>query len=439
MTKKQSKTMDIKELYRIYTEHPVITTDSRDCPAGSMFFALRGDTFDGNRFAAAALEKGCAYAVVDDPAVATGPRCILVDNTLEAFQALAREHRRHFSIPVIGITGTNGKTTTKELVAAVLAEKYRVHCTQGNYNNDIGVPKTLFGLRPGHEIAVVEMGASHPGDIRRLVETAEPTCGLITNVGMAHLQGFGSFEGVVRTKGELYDYLRQSGADCAFVNGADDTLMGIAAGLNLVKYGPEGTPAAAVEGRVAACDPLLSFEWRAAGGSWHRVQTHLIGTYNLMNMLAAACVGLHFGVSEEAVSRALGGYVPANNRSQLEVTARNRLVVDAYNANPTSMAAALRNFRDMTVGPKMAILGSMGELGDASAEEHRRIVSLLGECGFDCVWLVGDEFGSTDCAYRKFATVDEVKAEIERNRPEGRYILIKGSHSQRLYELPPLL
>ena len=434
MTKKQSKTMDIKELYRIYTEHPVITTDSRDCPAGSMFFALRGDTFDGNRFAAAALEKGCAYAVVDDPAVATGPRCILVDNTLEAFQALAREHRRHFSIPVIGITGTNGKTTTKELVAAVLAEKYRVHCTQGNYNNDIGVPKTLFGLRPGHEIAVVEMGASHPGDIRRLVETAEPTCGLITNVGMAHLQGFGSFEGVVRTKGELYDYLRTHGGT-AFINAGDEHLMGIAHGLNLVKYGLSGTDGAKVEGEVTVCDPYLNFRWRAGGGTWRDVRTHIIGSYNLMNMLAAACVGLHFGVTQEQTSHALASYVPRNNRSELERTAHNSLIIDAYNANPTSMAAALANFRDMKADKKMAILGDMNELGAVSGEEHQRVADFLQSAGFDQVWLVGPEFGKTDCTFRKFKDVDEVKKELEASRPEGFCILIKGSNSIRLYQL----
>lgn len=431
--------MDIKELYRLYTEHPAITTDSRDCPEGSIFFALKGGNFDGNRFAAAALAKGCSYAVVDDTAAATDSRCLLVDDCLHTFQMLAREHRRRFSIPVIGITGTNGKTTTKELTAAVLAEKYRVHCTQGNFNNDVGVPKTLFGLKPEHEIAVVEMGASHPGDIKRLAETAEPTCGIITNVGKAHLLGFGSFEGVVRTKGELYDFLRQREGSRVFINADDEHLKAIAAGLDTVGYGLEGAPGLAVEGRVASCSPLLCLDWRAAGGAWHRVQTQLIGTYNALNMLAAACIGLHFGVSESQVCHALQAYTPSNNRSQLERTGRNTLVVDTYNANPTSMAAAIDNFSRMECGPKMAIIGDMRELGDASAAEHQRVADALAGAGLDCVWLVGEEFGRTDSHFRKFGDVSEVKAEIARHRPEGYTILIKGSNGMRLFELPQLL
>ena len=431
--------MDITQLYRLYTEHPAVTTDSRDCPEGAIFFALKGDSFDGNRFAAAALEKGCSYAVVDDPAAATDPRCILVDDTLGAFQALAREHRRRFSIPVIGITGTNGKTTTKELVTAVLAEKYRVLSTQGNFNNDVGVPKTLFRLAPEHQVAVVEMGASHPGDIKRLAETAEPTCGIITNVGKAHLLGFGSLEGVVRTKGELYDYLRRREGSRVFINAADARLTAIASGLSLVRYGEEGTPGLSVEGRAAACSPLLSFEWRAAGGSWHRVQTQLIGAYNMLNMLAAACIGLHFGVGEEQVCRALEAYVPSNSRSQLERTDHNTLIVDTYNANPTSMAAAINNFRLVAAPRKMAIIGDMRELGDASAEEHQRVADALASAGVDCVWLVGPEFGRTNSSFRKFASVEEVEAEIARCRPEGYTILIKGSNGMKLFRLPQLL
>lgn len=427
-------------MYSIYAANPVLTTDSRDCPEGSIFLALKGASFNGNRFAAAALEKGCAWAVVDEPEFATDPRCILVDNCLKTFQQLARHHRRRFSIPVVGITGTNGKTTTKELVSAMLARRYRVLYTEGNFNNDIGVPKTLLRITPDHEIAVVEMGASHPGDIRTLVEVVEPTCGLITNVGRAHLQGFGSLEGVIRTKGELYDYLRGREDSVTFINTDNSHLMSIAAGLpRMVTYGRGES--AAVRGEVIGCAPFLRFRWQAeaAGTEWHEVATHLIGAYNMDNMLAAITVGLHFEVAPEDICRALEDYIPGNNRSQLTVTGDNRLIVDAYNANPTSMAAAIENFRDMTVDGKMAILGDMGELGDVSEEEHRRVVRLLMDSGIDDVWLVGSEFGRTECPFRKFADVDEVKALLAAERPSGRCILIKGSHSTRLYGLPELL
>ena len=441
--------VEISELYNIFKEHPVVTTDSRDCPQGSIFVALKGESFDGNRFAAAALEKGCARAVVDEAEYATDERCILVDDCLKTLQQLARHHRRQFTKPVIGITGTNGKTTTKELTAAVLGEKYRVLCTAGNFNNDIGVPKTLLRLTADHDIAVVEMGASHPGDIRTLVNIVEPDCGLITNVGRAHLQGFGSFEGVVRTKGELYDFLRGKADSVTFVNADNATLEGIAAGLpHILRYGQgaaggttPGGEDAYIHGEVVSCAPMLRFRWREEhgpnreAGEWHEVQTHLIGAYNTDNMLAAIAVGRHFGVDAARICHALESYTPSNNRSQLTVTEHNRLIVDAYNANPTSMAAAIENFRMMEVSPKMAILGDMGELGDVSAEEHRKIADMLTRCGFDEVWLVGEEFGRTECAFRKFRNVEEVKEEIARLRPENKYILIKGSHYTRLYEL----
>jgi len=432
--------METSELYKIFESHPIVTTDSRDCPAGSMFFALKGDTFDGNKFAASALEKGCSFAVIDEPEYAANDdRYIVVDNCLKALKALAREHRRHFDIPVIGITGTNGKTTTKELVSAVLAEKYNVMHTEGNFNNDIGVPKTLLRLKPEHDIAVVEMGASHPGDIKTLVETVEPNYGLITNVGRAHLQGFGSFEGVVKTKGELYDYLRSKPDSTVFIHAENEHLMAIANGLNLVEYGTVANASLSVEGRVEACAPLLRFSWRHGQGEWHDVQTRLIGSYNIYNMLAAATIGLHFGVSEGQVCHALESYVPSNNRSQLEETGQNHLIVDAYNANPTSMMAALQNFRDMEVEGKMAILGDMRELGSVSLEEHQRIVDFICEAGLTNTWLVGEEFGRTVCDLRKFKNVDEVKAEIERHRPTGHYILIKGSNGIKLFQLPRLL
>lgn len=432
--------MKIEALYDIYRQHPVITTDSRDCPEGSIFLALKGESFDGNKFAASALDKGCAYAVVDEPeyADANDSRYIIVDDCLAKFKAVARQHRRQFDIPVIGITGTNGKTTTKELVAAVLGEKYNVMFTQGNFNNDVGVPKTLLRLAPEHEIAVVEMGASHPGDIKTLVETVEPDYGIITNVGKAHIQGFGSFEGVVRTKGELYDFLRQRPSSTVFIDAGNRHLMGMTDGLHLIKYSTGSEDGLSVKGEVVECAPFLHFRW-TDGKEWYDVETHLIGSYNIYNMLAAATIGLHFGITPDAVCHALSSYVPSNNRSQLTETEHNHLIVDAYNANPTSMMAALQNFRDMKVEPKMAILGDMGELGESSAEEHQKIVDFLAEAGLTNTWLVGDNFAHTNTSLRKLKDVEEVKAEIAASQPQGSYILIKGSHSTKLYELPALL
>ena len=307
--------MEIKELYQLYQQHPCITTDSRDCPEGSIFLALKGESFDGNKFAVQALEKGCSYAIVDEPSVLENlekpedlaNRIILVDDCLQTFKNLAREHRRQFDIPVIGITGTNGKTTTKELVAAVLSQKYNVLYTQGNFNNDVGVPKTLFRLTKEHEIAVIEMGASHPGDIKTLAETAEPTCGLITNVGKAHLQGFGSFEGVIKTKCELYDFLRTREDGLIFINADNDHLVDQIGDEEEIWLSPYSTDPenqyTCISGEIIACDPFLKFRWReplmtleeeGRSTKWHKVQTQLIGSYNIDNLLAAIAVGINF-------------------------------------------------------------------------------------------------------------------------------------------------
>ena len=443
-----------KELYQLYQQHPCITTDSRDCPEGSIFLALKGESFDGNKFAASALEKGCAYAIIDDPSVkpANDDRFILVDDCLQTFKDLAREHRRQFDIPVIGITGTNGKTTTKELVAAVLSQKYNVLYTQGNFNNDVGVPKTLFRLTKDHEIAVIEMGASHPGDIKTLAETAEPTCGLITNVGKAHLQGFGSFEGVIKTKCELYDFLRTRENGLIFINADNDHLVDQIGDEEEIWLSPYSTDPenqyTCISGEIIACDPFLKFRWReplmtleeeGRSTKWHKVQTQLIGSYNIDNLLAAIAVGINFGVDRKKICAALENYTPSNNRSQMTVTEKNHLVVDAYNANPTSMQAALDNFRRMEVPHKMAILGQMGELGTESDAEHRQLVADLEASGFEEVWLVGDNFADIPCDFRKFHDVEEVKAAIRELQPEGRYILIKGSNSNKLFQLPELL
>ena len=446
--------MSIKELYKLYQQHPCITTDSRECPQGSIFLALKGESFDGNKFAVQALEKGCAYAIVDDPSLAGSDdkRIIIVNDCLQTFKDLAREHRRQFNIPVIGITGTNGKTTTKELVAAVLSQKYNVLYTQGNFNNDVGVPKTLFRLTKEHEIAVIEMGASHPGDIKTLAETAEPTCGLITNVGRAHLQGFGSFEGVIKTKCELYDFLRTREDGLIFINADNEHLMNQISDDEDIWLTPYSTDSenqySCISGEVIACDPFLKFRWREPlltleqeGRSikWHKVQTHLIGAYNIDNLLAAIAVGINFGVDRKQICAALENYVPSNNRSQMTVTEKNHLIVDAYNANPSSMMAALENFKLMQADNKMAILGAMRELGEVSQEEHQRIVDYLQTTDIKTVWLVGEEFENIRCDYPKFKDVEAVKAAIAKEEPAGHYILIKGSNSTKLFQLPELL
>jgi len=441
--------MELEEIYSLLRSGHTVTTDSRDCPAGSIFIALRGDNFDGNAYARQAIDKGCSLAIVDEAEYATAPNIMLVADCLETLRALALMHRRRLGTPIVGITGTNGKTTTKELTAAVLAKRYRTMATEGNFNNEIGVPKTLLRLDSSTEVAVVEMGASHPGDIKRLVEIVEPDCGLITNVGRAHLQGFGSFEGVVNTKCELYDFLRRDSRSTVFVNAADATLMAKASGIRTECYGTAGEHLA-VEGQIMACDPFLRFRFRTDGGDWNTVTTHLVGAYNISNMLAAAAVGHHFGVGDSQIAEALADYVPTNNRSQLEQTVRNRLIVDAYNANPSSMAAAIEAFQLMDGGEKIAILGEMRELGGESLKEHRLILRQLLSHPFAAVWLVGGEWqralhsmAASDIApearYRLFPDADAVAEWIKQKAPAGKTILIKGSNSVRLYQLPKLL
>ena len=437
--------MELKDLYDIFLQHPTITTDSRDVPENSMFFALKGETFDGNAYAKAALEQGAAYAVIDEKEYAEegNERLILVEDVLTTLQQLAKYHRVHLGTPIIGITGTNGKTTTKELIATVLKKKYNVLYTQGNFNNHIGVPKTLLQLKKEHDIAVIEMGANHPGEIKTLVEIVLPDFGIITNVGKAHLLGFGSFEGVIRTKGELYDFLRAI-QGTAFINNDNPYLQGISKGLKLVKYGQQEADDLLVKGELVECNPFLKFQWRhlsTVNCQLSTVQTHLIGSYNLDNALAAACIGTYFEVPANDISAALEAYTPSNNRSQLTITQDNKLVVDAYNANPTSMRAALDNFRLIKSEHKMCILGQMGELGEVSDEEHQKVIDLIGEGGFEQVWLVGENFAKTShpANYRLFANVEEVKTAIATQKPKGFLILIKGSNSNKLVQTVELL
>ena len=439
--------MSIEQLYNIFRCHPAVTTDSRNCPDGSIFFALRGESFNGNAYASNALQQGSAFAVIDDPQYHDTSDCryILVDNVLDTLQQLARYHRQQLSMPVIGITGTNGKTTTKELIAAVLKKKYSILYTQGNLNNHIGVPKTLLQLSAEHELAVIEMGANHPGEIRDLVNIALPNYGIITNVGKAHLLGFGSFEGVIKTKGELYDFMRSTDGT-VFINNDNPHLIGISEGLNLVRYAQTKTDGCAIEGRLISCAPFLKFEWKCGEGQTHTVQTQLIGAYNLDNALAAITIGTYFGVSAVDICAALEEYAPSNNRSQLKDTGRNTLVIDAYNANPTSMAAALDNFSIMDAPTKMCILGDMRELGDSSQEEHIKVLNQILSASFPEVWLVGEEFNkalstlpAVPNGISTFADANEAIARISETEIAGRTILIKGSNSTRLISLVDLL
>lgn len=427
--------MEINGLYQLFQKYPSVTTDTRQCLPGSIFIALKGSTFNGNAFAQEALEKGCAYAIVDEAQYHshTG-KTILVENCLKTLQQLANYHRKQMHIPVIGITGTNGKTTTKELTAAILSKRYNLLYTQGNLNNHIGVPLTLLHLNPAHEMAVIEMGASHPGDIKELAEIAEPDYGIITNVGKAHLEGFGSFGNVVRTKGELYDFLRTREHSTAFVCNESPVLLKASEGLHTVRYGQ--TEGLYVEGRMTSCSPFLCLEWRHANESnFHPAQTNLIGTYNLENALAAISIGSYFNVPPDDINRALADYRPQNNRSQLKDTGRNQLVIDAYNANPSSMMAALQNFRHITTERKMVILGDMKELGTDSQAEHQKIADYLMDCHFERTILVGSQFQATKNPFETFPDAPALIQKLKRNTPEGYWILIKGSNSMKMAQI----
>ena len=415
----------------------LVSTDTRNLPAGCVFFALHGEHFDGNKFAKQALEQGASLAVIDDPEVylqaqrssspqgdlqgaADLPRLLLVEDTLRALQDLARAWRRELGLPIIAITGTNGKTTTKELLAAVLATKYNIHYTQGNLNNQIGVPLTLLQITRAHKLAIVEMGASHPGDIKELAEIAEPNFGLITNVGRAHLEGFGSFEGVQRTKQELYNYLLKH-YGTIFRNADNPYLLRMHQNAIDTNYRYKVKAEQLYKNFVYTTGTLPS-------------GTHLVGEYNAENVSAAICVGACFDVSREEALEAIRQYVPTNNRSQAMQTANNQLIVDAYNANPTSMQAAINAFKGDTY-----ILGAMRELGDYSHLEHQNIVNMLAERKADTVFLVGEEYLQTTSPYPVFENVEQLHKYLEDNPIKGKHILLKGSRSTRMEQLLDVL
>jgi len=427
----------IEKLYETYLRNPVITTDSRKIAPGCMFFALKGDNFDGNQFASRAISDGASYAVVDDRKCAGGERFLLVDDVLSTLQALASYHRNHLTIPVIGITGSNGKTTTKELTGAVLSQKFNTLTTQGNLNNHIGVPLSVLGIKPETEIAIIEMGANHQGEIARLCKIAQPTYGIITNIGKAHLEGFGGFEGVIRAKSELYGYIREN-SGTIFINGSDSLLNDLAGDIPKFKYGNEDD--SIVRGKITGESPFLGLEIQLEN-ILIQVNSQLVGAYNFSNMLAAACIGHHFGVEPADIRAAIENYKPENNRSQFIRTSSNRVVMDAYNANPSSMEAAISNFSKLPDTNKALILGDMLELGDESIREHKKILELAQSSGSKEIFLVGNNFSeiSRNSSSLNFLSVDDLIGFIKNNPLRGKTILIKGSRGIRLEKLLTVL
>lgn len=425
--------MTLEQIHSLFIASDGISTDTRKLAPNTLFFALKGDNFNGNKFAAQALTEGCSYAIVDEKEFVVSDKYILVDDVLKTIQDLARYHRRQFNIPVIGITGSNGKTTTKELIGAILSTTYNTLITEGNLNNHLGVPFTLLRLNIDHEIAIIEMGASKPGDIKELAEIAEPTHGIITNIGAAHIEGFGSLQGVINTKTELYRFLTNTGGTI-FIHTVDKTLVNhLPANVPIIGY---GSPDVSISGSITELTPYVHFTWNEkpfAGDQYTspEVKSHLVGNYNFTNFLAAICIGRYFNVTPQAINEALSSYVPSNKRSQIETTKRNTLIVDCYNANATSMMAALQNFVAIPHEKKLAILGDMLELGPISKEEHQKIADYLADKNVDVI-LVGKEFGSTETAFKKFNYVSELLAEKSLPRVNDHLVLVKGSRGIKL-------
>jgi len=433
-------------ILEIYTKYPKIITDSRKACPNSIFFALKGDSFDGNDFAAQALASGCNYAVVDRPPHKGGScdHYIIVDDVLNALQNLARERRKQLNIPVLGITGSNGKTTTKELIKCVLGAKYKVYATSGNFNNHIGVPLTLLEIPQHTEIAIIEMGANHKGEIKILCDIAQPTCGLITNIGKAHLEGFGGLEGVKKAKKELYDYLNEQ-TGVIFYNEENAILTEMLENdancrdamhcVSTIGYGQ------IVKYNVISASPFLNVEL-CIGDTKYRVSTQMAGIYNLENLLAATCVGIHFDVPAEKIVTAIEAYTPQNNRSQTLRTARNHLLLDYYNANPTSMSMALNNFFEQIQGQKMVILGDMFELGEYAQQEHSAIVEAL-LCHPDATNIVvGKHFYEIAKDFpqiKAFGELEGLKKWLAENPPQDKFILLKGSRGMKLEQLTEYL
>lgn len=418
--------MQIAQLYDIYKKHRSVQTDTRKLTPGDLFFALKGPNFNGNQFAHSALQAGAAYAIVDEAPAQPHERIIVVEDALATLQALAKHHRQQFDIPFIAITGSNGKTTTKELVYTVLAASYKTYTTQGNLNNHIGIPLTILSVGDDAQMAVIEMGANHLREIASYCEYTLPTHGIITNCGKAHLEGFGSIEGVQKGKGELYDYLRAHDGT-AFVMWDYDYLQRMSAGISsVIKYGSGAD--SDIVGQVKQSEPFLTVSF--AKGM--EIQTQLVGAYNLPNVLVAVTCGQYFNVPDPKIKNAIEKYTPSNSRSQLIEKNGNKFILDAYNANPTSMRAAIENFAGIKANEKVLMLGGMAELGAESLEEHKGIVSLIDQYSWKDVVLVGGDFLKIDHPYHKMANAAEAAEWFKGRKFENAYFLIKGSRSMQM-------
>jgi len=430
----------IESLYQHYLKHPVICTDTRNITPGCLFFALRGDNFDANTFAEKALTNGAAYAIIDNLAYKTSKQCILVPDALSTLQDLAKHHRVQLNIPVIGLTGSNGKTTTKELIKAVLSEKYKTFATKGNLNNHIGVPLSILSLTNDTEIAVIEMGANHQKEIEFLCTIAKPTHGLITNIGMAHLDGFGGFEGVKKGKAELYAYLKKNHG-VAFINRNNPYLLEMSAAADLDKVVYYGTEASdTISGRLVKTDPLIEISWSDKSASYE-TSVNLTGSYNFENILAAICIGSFFDVTPAQINKGLSGYFPNNNRSQITKTENNTVICDFYNANPSSMTAALNNISLLSASQKTVIIGDMFELGDESAEQHNLIAQQAEQLNVQTLIFIGKYFYALKDKYKGnfFSTPSEAHEFLKENPIKDNMVLLKGSRGMALEQLLPLL
>ncbi|MDF2432719.1 MAG: UDP-N-acetylmuramoyl-tripeptide--D-alanyl-D-alanine ligase [Mucilaginibacter sp.] len=440
--------MTTEHIYNLFLQHPLISTDTRKIAENSLFFALKGDKFDANTFAKQAIEAGAAYAIIDNPDYRVNEKYILVDDVLTALQDLARYHRRQLAIPVIGLTGTNGKTTTKELINAVLSQHFKTQATQGNLNNHIGVPLTILTINQSHQMAVIEMGANHQKEIELLCSIAQPSHGLITNVGKAHLEGFGGVEGVKKGKGELYDYLSTKAGGTAFINSDNSTLIEMQQARdlkNVVFYGT-GDKNNLVSGTITKNSPLLTLSWTNNNtGKKHTVKTQLTGAYNLDNILAAICTGVYFNIPDDEINKGVEGYQPKNNRSQIVQTTTNTLICDYYNANPSSMFVAIENIGKLDASRKVLILGDMFEMGPDAATEHEAVIKKALDTPVDERIFIGKEFYALSPKVRKYEspkvntlyylTTEDAINGLKTNPIKNSTILIKGSRGMALERL----